>query len=82
MWFPEFCMFFILFTFAYLHNRNADYPIGGSLPQTLPGLQNFYVCGQWVELGGGLPTSVMSGRRLVQAMCKQRAARPVAALTA
>ncbi len=39
--------------------------------QTLPGLQNFYMCGQWVEPGGGLPTSVMSGRRLVQAMCKQ-----------
>ena len=39
--------------------------------QTLPGLQNFYMCGQWVEPGGGLPTSVMSGRRLVQALCKQ-----------
>ncbi len=39
--------------------------------QTLPGLQNFYMCGQWVEPGGGLPTSVMSGRRLVKALCKQ-----------
>ena len=39
--------------------------------QTLPGLQNFYMCGQWVEPGGGLPTSVMSGRRLVQALCKE-----------
>ncbi len=41
------------------------------MPQTLPGLQNFYLCGQWVEPGGGLPTGVTSGRRLVQALCKQ-----------
>ena len=41
------------------------------MSQTLPGLQSFYMCGQWVEPGGGLPTSVMSGRRLVQALCKQ-----------
>lgn len=39
--------------------------------QTLPGLQNFYLCGQWVEPGGGLPTAVMSGRRLVKALCKE-----------
>jgi phytoene dehydrogenase-like protein len=39
--------------------------------QTLPGLQGFYMCGQWVEPGGGLPTGVMSGRRLVQALCKE-----------
>ncbi|MBA7471108.1 4,4'-diapophytoene desaturase (4,4'-diapolycopene-forming) [subsurface metagenome] len=39
--------------------------------QTLPGLQNFNMCGQWVEPGGGLPTGVMSGRRLVRALCKQ-----------
>ncbi|HNT26443.1 MAG TPA: NAD(P)/FAD-dependent oxidoreductase [Anaerolineales bacterium] len=40
------------------------------MSQTLPGLENFYQCGQWVEPGGGLPTGVMSGRRLVQALCK------------
>lgn len=39
--------------------------------QTLPGLQRFYMCGQWVEPGGGLPTSIMSGRRLIQALCKE-----------
>ncbi len=39
--------------------------------QTLPGLQNFYMCGQWVEPGGGLPTGVMSARRLLQALCKE-----------
>ncbi len=26
------------------------------MSQTLPGLENFYMCGQWVEPGGGLPT--------------------------
>lgn len=39
--------------------------------QTLPGLHNFYMCGHWVEPGGGLPTGVMSGRRLVQGLCKE-----------
>jgi phytoene dehydrogenase-like protein len=39
--------------------------------QTLPGLENFAMCGQWVEPGGGLPTGVMSARRLVQGLCKQ-----------
>ncbi|MGC9397520.1 MAG: phytoene desaturase family protein [Anaerolineae bacterium] len=41
------------------------------MSQTLPGLARFYMCGQWVEPGGGLPTSVMSGRRLVQRLCEE-----------
>jgi phytoene dehydrogenase-like protein len=41
------------------------------VPQTLPGLDDFYMCGQWVEPGGGLPPSITSGRRLVKALCKQ-----------
>ena len=40
------------------------------MSQTLPGLENFYMCGQWVEPGGGLPTGLVSGRRLVQGLCK------------
>jgi phytoene dehydrogenase-like protein len=39
--------------------------------QALPGLQNFNMCGQWTEPGGGLPGGVLSGRRLVQALCKE-----------
>ncbi len=39
--------------------------------QKLTGLQNFYMCGQWVEPGGGLPTSVMSGRRLIKKICRE-----------
>jgi phytoene dehydrogenase-like protein len=41
------------------------------MSQTLPDLENFYMCGQWVEPGGGLPTSVMSGRRLIKRLCKE-----------
>ena len=41
------------------------------MSQTLPGLSNFYQCGQWVEPGGGLPSGVMSARRLVKSLCKQ-----------
>ncbi len=41
------------------------------MSQSLPGLKNFYMCGQWVEPGGGLPTSIMSGRRLIKKLCKE-----------
>jgi len=41
------------------------------MSQTLPGLGKFYMCGQWVEPGGGLPTGVMSARRLLKALCKE-----------
>ena len=41
------------------------------MSQKLPGLSDFYMCGQWVEPGGGLPTGVMSGRRLIKAICKE-----------
>jgi phytoene dehydrogenase-like protein len=32
------------------------------MSKTLPGLKNFYMAGQWVEPGGGVPTAAMSGR--------------------
>lgn len=38
---------------------------------TLPGLENFYMVGQWVQVGGGLPSGVMTGRAVVQQMCKK-----------
>jgi len=41
------------------------------MSQTLPGLNSFYMCGQWVEPGGGLPTAVMSGRRLIKSICRE-----------
>ena len=41
------------------------------MSQTLPGLDKFYMCGQWVEPGGGLPTALMSAKRLVKKICKE-----------
>ncbi len=32
---------------------------------------HFYMCGQWIEPGGGLPSAVMSARRLIQTICKE-----------
>jgi phytoene dehydrogenase-like protein len=43
-----------------------------SMPKTLPGLENFYMCGQWVEPGGGVPSSFFSGRNLVQVICSKK----------
>jgi phytoene dehydrogenase-like protein len=37
--------------------------------KTLPGLQNFYMAGQWVEPGGSVPIVAMSGRNVIQMLC-------------
>jgi phytoene dehydrogenase-like protein len=41
------------------------------LRKTLPGLKDFYMAGQWVEPGGGLPSALLSGRNLTQIICKR-----------
>jgi phytoene dehydrogenase-like protein len=43
---------------------------GMSMSKTLPGLKNFYMCGQWVEPGGGVPSAALSARNLIQVICK------------
>ena len=45
--------------------------LGMRMSKTLPGLNNFYMVGQWVEPGGGLPPAVMSGRNVTQIICKK-----------
>lgn len=40
------------------------------MPQTLPGLSNFYMAGQWVSPGGGLYGAATSARRAVKFICK------------
>lgn len=40
-------------------------------PKQLPGLEDFYMTGQWVEPGGGLPSAVLSGRNVTQIICKK-----------
>jgi phytoene dehydrogenase-like protein len=39
------------------------------VPKRLPGLSGFYMAGQWVEPGGGVPMALMSGRQAVQLLC-------------
>lgn len=41
------------------------------IDKTLPGLKNFYMIGQWVQPGGGLPPAIMSGRNVAQIICKK-----------
>jgi len=43
----------------------------GQMDKTLPGLDKFYMIGQWVEPGGGLPPALMSGRAVAQMICKK-----------
>jgi phytoene dehydrogenase-like protein len=42
---------------------------------TLPGLANFYMHGQWVAVGGGLPPAGMNGRTLAKILCKKHGKR-------
>ena len=42
-----------------------------SLKMQLPGLSNFYMAGQWLYPGGGLPPSAQSGKLAVKLICKQ-----------
>jgi phytoene dehydrogenase-like protein len=39
------------------------------IERTLPGLANFYMAGQWVMPGGGVPPCLYSGRHVVQMLC-------------
>jgi phytoene dehydrogenase-like protein len=56
--------------------------MGKGMDKTLPGLDDFYMCGQWVEPGGGISTSAASGKIVIKAVCgkdkkKFRASLPV-----
>ena len=43
--------------------------MGKNMSRTLPGLCSFYMAGQWVYPGGGVPGSVISGRHMMQVIC-------------
>jgi phytoene dehydrogenase-like protein len=45
--------------------------LSSEMRKTLPGLDSFYMVGQWVSPGGGLPSGVMTARQVVQLMCHQ-----------
>jgi phytoene dehydrogenase-like protein len=42
-----------------------------SLQKTLPGLDDFFMAGQWVEPGGGVPAALLSGRNLAQVIARR-----------
>jgi len=44
---------------------------GLRMSKTLPGLRNFYMTGQWVEPGGTVAFVAVSGRNVIQLICKQ-----------
>ncbi len=39
------------------------------MKRELTGLNNFYMAGQWVQPGGGVPGALISGRHLAQVIC-------------
>ncbi|HKQ69808.1 MAG TPA: NAD(P)/FAD-dependent oxidoreductase [Polyangiaceae bacterium] len=41
----------------------------GHVSKKLRGLDGFYMAGQWVEPGGGIPTAALSGRHAIQLVC-------------
>jgi len=45
--------------------------MGRGMDKTLPGLTNLYMAGQWVEPGGGVSASALSGWRVVRMLCKK-----------
>lgn len=44
---------------------------GNILGNTLPGLESFYMIGQWVKPGAGVPNVFMGGRNIAQIICKK-----------
>ncbi len=41
------------------------------IPRSLPGLESFYMAGQWILAGGGVPACIYSGRNVVRILCKK-----------
>ncbi len=41
------------------------------LSRTLPGLEQFYMVGQWADAMIGISTAALSGRKFIQHLCKQ-----------
>ena len=39
------------------------------MKKELKGLKNFYMAGQWVQPGGGVPGALISGRQVAQLVC-------------
>ncbi len=44
---------------------------GTKVPRTLGGLDHFYMIGQWLNPGGGLPPCAIDGRLIAQRICRR-----------
>jgi phytoene dehydrogenase-like protein len=44
--------------------------LGKKIPRTIPGLKGFFMVGQWVNPGGGLPPCGIDGRNIAKLLCK------------
>ena len=53
-----------------------------TIRRTLPGLDGFYMAGQWVMPGGGVPPCIYSGRHVAQLLCRRDGKRFVAEASA
>ncbi len=49
--------------------RKMNMIMSQGMSKTLPGLDRFYMIGQWVEPGGGIDFSAASGRDLIKDIC-------------
>ncbi|MDD5686894.1 MAG: NAD(P)/FAD-dependent oxidoreductase [Elusimicrobia bacterium] len=41
------------------------------IPYKIPGLSNFWMAGQWLHPGGGLPPALMDGKQVCSEICKK-----------
>ena len=42
-----------------------------TVKKTVPGLDNFWLSGMWVQPPGGVPTGAMTSRDIIQIICKK-----------
>ncbi len=56
---------------AYMGWLPTPQAIMARVERTLPGLAGFYMAGQWVMPGGGVPPCLYSGRHVVQLLCRR-----------
>lgn len=55
---------------AYMGWLPTPQALAARVKRTLPGLKNFYMAGQWVIPGGGVPPCLFSGKHAVQLLCR------------
>ena len=53
-----------------INKETISKTFGKGIKKTLPGLNNFFMIGQWTQPGGGLPPAAMMGRDIVRRLCK------------